>query len=159
MGFEVGGALGARLRITAPDGSVVLDTDERPALLTKYFEGQVNYPYRTTPRYTKTTNLLGICDLGSTFVFAMAKRVGTNFVSDLPGDRWYNLSGTLTQFAPASYTQDTRYLGHSLVINGTRLELVEDLQMRKANIPGSPQPIDIPAYGLRYRIWVGRFHG
>lgn len=161
MGFELLSEPPS-LRVTAPDGHIVLDTNERPALITDYIEGVVSKPLRDTPLYSRTTTLLGQCAPGSSFTIAMLR-----FTTLVPGQppsvsRWYNMSGTLSQNLGgiSTYTANTTVLLRSVVIDGANINFVEDVQARRVPLfPGSPQWIPVYGYNADYRIWVGRFHG
>lgn len=140
-----------RMRVIGPSGSVVLDTNERPALLTNFFAGKIEYPFRFAPVRAVTENVVGTCEAGSLFSFAMISKQSNADTVTL----WANMNGTITNNGPGGIT---RYIGHSVLITGTSVSIIEDALVPVIRQPNGQILSDLGAYKIKYKIWVGRFH-
>jgi len=155
MGVEIASG---RMTVTRADGTVVLDTHERPALWDRnQIIGNKFFAERATPVFTITDQQIGTCLAGSEFFMGACRLVSNGYLGT--DTYWSDLSGTNVARALIEKTADNHVLAHSVYIAGTIVYLREVCMYRRKRVSGSPQPFNVPPYRLHYKIWTGRFHG
>ena len=159
MTFQVGGSIGARLRVTGPNGQVRLDSDERPFLITDYVQGKVSFAQRNPASgtiNTVTDKLLGTCRSGSNWIMGALRtqfRDGWSYQSGIMTayqDRWFNCNGTVVLIFNTS-----NFLSLAVKISGSQVFLRERMIITRTG----PTQLPFEIYSVFFRLNIGRFHG